>query len=294
MSDLSVSIDTATPRNKRSYVRKLLGHRGVLIGLIMVVVIGLVAIFANLVAPTSPNTMDVVNRLQPPSWTRLFGTDDLGRDIFSRVVHGARVSLLVGFLVSGACLILGGFIGLLAGFYRRADNVLMRVMDGFMSFPNIVLAILLMATLGTSLANIIIALSITYMPRMARVVRSSVLLARELTFVEAARALGAADRRLMFLYVLPNCLSPIIVQWTFTFAYAILGEASLSFLGVGVPPDVPTWGTILSEGRVYIQRAPWLTVLPGLAILWSVLGLNLLGDGIRDLFDPHYRKSGGA
>lgn len=294
MSDLSVSIDTATPRNKRSYVRKLLGHRGVLIGLIMVVVIGLVAIFANLVAPTSPNTMDVVNRLQPPSWTRLFGTDDLGRDIFSRVVHGARVSLLVGFLVSGACLILGGFIGLLAGFYRRADNVLMRVMDGFMSFPNIVLAILLMATLGTSLANIIIALSITYMPRMARVVRSSVLLARELTFVEAARALGAADRRLMFLYVLPNCLSPIIVQWTFTFAYAILGEASLSFLGVGVPPDVPTWGTILSEGRVYIQRAPWLTVLPGLAILWSVLGLNLLGDGIRDLFDPHYRKSSGA
>lgn len=289
-----MSIDTATPRNKRSYVRKLLGHRGVLIGLIMVVVIGLVAIFANLVAPTSPNTMDVVNRLQPPSWTRLFGTDDLGRDIFSRVVHGARVSLLVGFLVSGACLILGGFIGLLAGFYRRADNVLMRVMDGFMSFPNIVLAILLMATLGTSLANIIIALSITYMPRMARVVRSSVLLARELTFVEAARALGAADRRLMFLYVLPNCLSPIIVQWTFTFAYAILGEASLSFLGVGVPPDVPTWGTILSEGRVYIQRAPWLTVLPGLAILWSVLGLNLLGDGIRDLFDPHYRKSSGA
>lgn len=273
---------TASP-SKRGFTRKLLSHRGVMVGAVMAVVIALMAIFAGLIAPASPNAMDVVNRLKPPSWAQPFGTDDLGRDIFSRVVYGARISLMVGFLVSGACLVAGGLVGLLAGFYRRADNVLMRIMDGFMSFPNIVLAILLMATLGTSLSNIIIALSITYMPRMARVVRSSVLLARELTFVEAARALGAADQRLMFLYVLPNCLSPIIVQWTFTFAYAILGEASLSFLGVGVPPDVPTWGTILSEGRVFIQRAPWLTVLPGLAILWSVLGLNLLGDGIRDL-----------
>lgn len=294
MSSVESSTQLHPVSSRRGFRRKLLSHRGVMVGLVMVVVIVLVALFANIVAPKSPNAMDVVNRLLPPSWERLFGTDDLGRDIFSRVVHGARTSLLVGFLVSGACLVLGGLVGLMAGFYRRADNVLMRIMDGFMSFPNIVLAILLMATLGTSLANIIIALSITYMPRMARVVRSSVLLARELTYVEAARALGAADQRLMFLYVLPNCLSPIIVQWTFTFAYAILGEASLSFLGVGVPPDVPTWGTILSEGRVFIQRAPWLTVLPGLAILWSVLGLNLLGDGIRDLFDPHYKKAGGA
>ncbi len=279
------------PTVRKGTWHKALRHRGVQLGALMILTITLIAIFAPVVAPTSPNAMDVVNRLQPPNWGKLFGTDDLGRDIFSRVVHGSRISLMVGFLVSTACLMFGGLIGLLAGFYPRADNLLMRIMDGFMSFPNIVLAILLMATLGTSLNNIIIALSITYIPRMARVVRASVLLVRELTYVEAARALGAVDGRLMALYVLPNTLSPIIVQWTFTFAYAILGEASLSFLGVGVPPDVPTWGTILSEGRVFIQRAPWLTVLPGLAIVWSVLGLNLLGDGVRDVFDPHFKKA---
>ncbi len=264
-------------------------RRGVVIGSFMVTTIVLVAIFAPWVAPSSPNAFDVVNRLQPPSTSALFGTDDLGRDIFSRVVYGARVSLAVGFLVSFACLVVGGAFGLLAGFYRPLDGPLMRVMDGFMSFPNIVLAILLMATLGASLENIVIALAITYAPRMARVVRSSVLQVRELTYVEAATALGARDARLLARHVVPNALSPIIVQWTFIFAYAILGEASLSFLGVGVPPEIPTWGTILNEGRVYIQRAAWLTVLPGFAILWTVLGLNLLGDGIRDMMDPHLR-----
>lgn len=271
-------------------LRRFLARRpSVVIGSLMVLSIVLVAVFAPYVAPKSPNAFDVVNRLQPPSGESFFGTDDLGRDIFSRVVHGARISLSVGFAVSIACLALGGIFGLLAGFYRRLDGVLMRVMDGFMSFPNIVLAILLMATLGASLQNIIIALSITYAPRMARVVRGAVLQVRELTYVEAAQALGARDGRLLRRHVVPNALSPIIVQWTFIFAYAILGEASLSFLGVGVPPDVPTWGTILNEGRVYIQRAAWLTVLPGLAILWTVLGLNLLGDGIRDMLDPHLR-----
>ena len=265
-------------------------HRSVIIGAVMVAAIIIVAVFAPWVAPTSPNQFDVINRLSPPSYSALFGTDDLGRDIFSRVVYGARVSLLVGFLVSFACLVFGGLFGLLAGFYRSWDSVLMRIMDGFMSFPNIVLAILLMATLGASVQNIVIALSITYMPRMARVVRGAVLQVRELAYVEAASALGAGDPRLLAWHVVPNSLSPIIVQWTFIFAYAILGEASLSFLGVGVPPDVPTWGTILSEGRAYIQRAPWLTVLPGLAILWTVLGLNLLGDGIRDMLDPHLRS----
>ncbi|MEX2541975.1 MAG: ABC transporter permease [Trueperaceae bacterium] len=272
--------------------RVLSRRRGIVIGSFMVLSIVLVAIFAPYIAPASPNEFDVMNRLQPPNPKALFGTDDLGRDIFSRVVYGARVSLSVGFLVSLACLALGGVFGVLSGFYPRLDGVLMRIMDGFMSFPNIVLAILLMATLGASLQNIIIALSITYAPRMARVVRGAVLQVRELSYVEAARALGARDGRLLGRHVVPNAISPIIVQWTFIFAYAILGEASLSFLGVGVPPDVPTWGTILNEGRVYIQRAAWLTVLPGLAILWTVLGLNLLGDGIRDMLDPHLRGSG--
>lgn len=272
--------------------RVLNRRRGIIIGSFMVLSIVLISIFAPYIAPASPNEFDVMNRLQPPSPKALFGTDDLGRDIFSRVVYGARVSLSVGFLVSLACLALGGVFGVLSGFYPRLDGILMRIMDGFMSFPNIVLAILLMATLGASLQNIIIALSITYAPRMARVVRGAVLQIRDLSYVEAARALGARDGRLLRRHVVPNAISPIIVQWTFIFAYAILGEASLSFLGVGVPPDVPTWGTILNEGRVYIQRAAWLTVLPGLAILWTVLGLNLLGDGIRDMLDPHLRGSG--
>lgn len=284
-------IPATVPRSgrRRRLARFVSRRRGAVIGALMVLVIVVVAIIAPWVAPKSPNLLDVTNRLQPPSASALFGTDDMGRDIFSRVVFGARVSLLVGFSVSIACLLVGGLFGLLAGFYRPLDGVLMRIMDGFMSFPNIVLAILLMATLGASLQNIIIALSITYMPRMARVVRSVVLQVRELAYVEAAAALGARDVRVMTFHVVPNAMSPIIVQWTFIFAYAILGEASLSFLGVGVPPDVPTWGTILSEGRVYIQRAAWMTVLPGLAILWTVLGLNLLGDGIRDMLDPHLR-----
>lgn len=286
MTDLATA---SRPSRARLAARFVNRRRGVVIGTSMVASILLIAIFAPWVAPSSPNAFDVVNRLQPPNPSALFGTDDLGRDIFSRVVHGARVSLAVGFLVSFACLIVGGAFGLLAGFYRPLDGPLMRIMDGFMSFPNIVLAILLMATLGASVENIVIALAITYAPRMARVVRGSVLQVRELTYVEAATALGARDGRLLARHVVPNAISPIIVQGTFIFAYAILGEASLSFLGVGVPPEIPTWGTILNEGRVYIQRAAWMTVLPGLAILWTVLGLNLLGDGIRDMMDPHLR-----
>lgn len=284
------SAGVALTRGAR-FRRTLSRRRMLVIGAALVVVIVFVAVFAPWVATSSPNDFDVVNRLQPPTIERPFGTDDLGRDIFARVIFGARISLLVGFSVSAACLVVGGLFGLLAGYYRRVDGVLMRVMDGFMSFPNIVLAILLMASLGASLQNIVIALSITYMPRMARVVRGAVLQVREQVYVEAASALGARDHRLLGRHILPNAISPIIVQWTFIFAYAILGEASLSFLGVGVPPDIPTWGTILSEGRVYIQRAPWMTVLPGLAILWTVLGLNLMGDGVRDMLDPRLRET---
>ena len=287
MTDCAGPAITRWARFRRTLSRR----RMLVIGACLVTVIVFVAVFAPWVATSSPNEFDVVNRLQPPTFDRPFGTDDLGRDIFARVIYGARISLLVGFLVSAACLVVGGLFGLFAGYYRRVDGVLMRIMDGFMSFPNIVLAILLMASLGASLQNIVIALSITYMPRMARVVRGAVLQVRENVYVEAASALGARDHRLLARHVLPNAISPIIVQWTFIFAYAILGEASLSFLGVGVPPDIPTWGTILSEGRVYIQRAPWMTVLPGIAILWTVLGLNLMGDGVRDMLDPRLRET---
>ena len=252
-----------------------------------------VALTAPWLPVPGPNDLDLVNRLQGPGASHWFGTDDLGRDVLARVVHGARVSLLVGSCVSGFALLAGGLIGLLSGYFTRLDNVLMRVMDGFMAFPNIVLAILLMATLGASVTGIVVALGVTYAPRMARVVRSAVLVVREASYVESARAIGATDTSILGRYITRNCVSPIIVQWTFIFAYAILGEASLSFLGVGVPPEVPTWGTILSEGRAYLDRAAWMTLFPGLAIFWTVLGLNLLGDGVRDSLDPNMRKAVG-
>ena len=234
----------------------------------------------------NPTRMDVASRLAPPSAVHWFGTDDVGRDVFSRVIHGARLSLLVGSAVVAFSLVVGVSCGLIAGYYRRLDNVVMRVMDGLMAFPAIILAIALMAALGPSVANVVLAIGVVYSPRVARIVRGSVLVIRETAYVEAARALGAADATLIGRHVLPNCLSPVIVQGSFVFAAAVLTEAALSFLGVGVPPFVPSWGNILSDGRLYLQQAPWLVLYPGAAIMMTILGLNLLGDGLRDLLDP--------
>ena len=236
-----------------------------------------------------PGYMDVAGRLQAPSRAHWFGTDDVGRDVFSRVVYGARLSLLVGAAVVVFSFAVGVVCGLLAGYYRRLDNPVMRVMDGLMAFPAIVLAIALMAALGASVVNVIVAIGVVYSPRVARVVRGSVLVIRETSYVEAARALGAADLVLMARHVMPNCLSPVIVQASFVFAAAVLTEAALSFLGVGVPPYVPSWGVILAEGRLYIQQAPWLVIYPGVAIMLTIFGLNLFGDGLRDLLDPKIR-----
>jgi peptide/nickel transport system permease protein len=183
----------------------------------------------------------------------------------------------------------GVVCGTIAGYYRRLDNIVMRIMDGLMAFPAIVLAIALMAALGPSVVNVIVSIAVVYSPRVARVVRGSVLVIRETAYVEAARALGAADLTLIARHVLPNCLSPVIVQASFVFAAAVLTEAALSFLGVGVPPYVPSWGVILAEGRLYIQQAPWLVLYPGAAIMITIFGLNLFGDGLRDLLDPKIR-----
>ncbi len=210
-------------------------------------------------------------------------------DVFSRVVFGARLSLLVGGAVVVFAFVVGVVSGLVAGFYRRLDNPIMRVMDGLMAFPAIVLAIALMAALGPRVVNVIVAIGVVYSPRVARVVRGSVLVIRETVYVEAARALGASDRALLLRHVLPNCLSPVIVQGSFVFAAAVLTEAALSFLGVGVPPFIPSWGNVLSEGRLYVQQAPWLVLYPGAAIVVTILGLNLFGDGLRDLLDPKIR-----
>lgn len=237
----------------------------------------------------NPTHMDVAARLAPPSRAHWFGTDDVGRDVFSRVIYGARLSLLIGAAVVAFAFVVGMFCGLLAGYYQRLDNLVMRVMDGLMAFPAIILAIALMASLGPSLLNVILAIGVVYAPRVARLVRGSVLVVRETAYVEAARALGVSDRRLLARHVLPNCLSPVIVQGSFVYAAAVLTEAALSFLGVGVPPFVPSWGNILAEGRLYIQQAPWLVLYPGAAIMLTVFGLNLVGDGLRDLLDPKLR-----
>lgn len=254
--------------------------------LALILAMGLAAPYLGTIDPTS---LRPITRLREPAPEFWFGTDQYGRDIYSRTLYGGRISLLVGVTVGLASLALGIPIGLITGYYRRLDAIVMRVMDGLMAFPAIVLAIALMASLGPSVLNVIIAIGVVYSPRVARVVRGSVLVIREAAYVEAARALGASDLTVIARHILPNCVSPVIVQGSFVFAAAVLTEAALSFLGVGVPPYVPSWGNILADGRLYIQQAPWLVLFPGAAIMLTILGLNLFGDGVRDLLDPKIR-----
>lgn len=268
------------------WLRLLRRRRIALLGAILVVLNVLVAILAPVIGRWEPQRLDVQARLAPPTPAHWMGTDDVGRDVWSRVVHGTRLSMVVGGAVVLLSFVGGIVFGLLGGYYRPLDNVLMRIMDGFMAFPGIILAIALMASLGPSVVNVILALGIVYVPRVARIVRGSVLVIRETPYVEAALALGVSDPVVLARHVLPNCLSPVIVQGTFIFAAAVLGEAALSFLGVGVPPQIPSWGNVMAEGRLYLQQAPWLTLFPGAAIMACILGLNLFGDGLRDLLDP--------
>ncbi len=268
----------------------LLRRKGAMIGACLVSFMVFVAVFSPWLSSHDPLYLDVMNRLQPPSHDHLFGTDEFGRDVFSRVIHGARISLLVGFIVMLLTSLVGIFFGVVAAYYRFLDNVIMRVMDGFMALPGMLMAIALMAVLGPQVSNVIITLSVIYMPRTARIVRSVVLVVREMTFVQAARALGAPDMGIMFRDVLPGCLPPTIVQGTFIFAYSILTEAALSFLGAGVPPHIPSWGNIVSSGQLFMRDAPWISLFPGIAIVLACLGLNLLGDGLRDALDPQLRE----
>jgi peptide/nickel transport system permease protein len=246
----------------------------------------LTAIFGPFIIKTSPFTVDVSNRLKAPSLAHWFGTDTLGRDVFTRVIYGARISMIVGFssgIISG---ILGLIIGLYACHSKLLDNVLMRVCDGLKSIPSILMAIALMTVLGADIKNVIISLAVVNTPNMARLARSQALVVREQTYIEAMRGLGAKSRRILFLHIAPNIISPLIVQMTFVFASAIITEAALSFLGAGVPPPQPSWGSILSEGRGVIYNAQWMIVFPGITTAITVLGLNLFGDGMRDLLDP--------
>jgi peptide/nickel transport system permease protein len=281
-------------RLRRSRVlRRLRGHKLFLTGSALFLFVLLIALLAPLIAPLPPEQIQFRHRFEPPSWAFPLGTDNFGRDLLSRVVYGAQLSLLVGFTVVVLTGIAGTLVGAAAGYFRRLDNPLMRVMDALMAFPTILLAIGIAAALGASAVNAIIALSAVYTPRTARIVRASVLVVRETEYVQAARACGAGHGHILFRHVLPNSMAPLIVQLTFIFAYAVLAEAILSFLGLGPEPPTPSWGNIIAEGRNYMREAYWITLFPGVAIAITVLGLNLLGDGLRDALDPRMRVQQG-
>ncbi|MGC1173991.1 ABC transporter permease [Polaromonas sp.] len=272
-------------------LRKLFRRRIVLAAAITLVVVVLVSVFAGPLSGLDPNETAVSQRLSQPSATHLLGTDELGRDLFARIAFGGRYSLTIALLTAVGSIVAGTLFGLIAGFFRRLDAPVMRVVDAMMSFPDILLAIALVGILGPSMLNVVFALVLVYTPRVARVVRASTLVVRELLFVEAARAVGVSTIRILWRHILPNLMSPILVQASFIFAYAILAEAALSFLGVGVPPEIPTWGTMVAGSQQYAHQALWIVLFPGLAIILTALSLQLLGDGIRDLLDPRLRKS---
>jgi peptide/nickel transport system permease protein len=271
---------------RRRFVRSGTG----MAGLVVLIVVIAAAIFAGQVSPYSPIKQDFRIERQPPGLDHLMGTDEFGRDVFSRVIWGAQVSLQAGATAASIALVVGLVLGMVAAFYGgRADNLIMRGMDILLAFPYILLAITVVAILGPGLRNAMIAIAIVYVPHYARVVRGSVLSVRARDYVEAARALGAVDGRIMWQHVLPNTLAPVIVQTTLNVGSAIIDTAGLSFLGLGAQPPTPDWGNMLSAGRNYVIDSPWIATFPGLAILATVLAFNLMGDALRDAFDPRLR-----
>src|SRR5215472_3971729 len=282
MADGSAVLTAATPA-RPTWRRHAVRNRNIVIGAAILTVVILAALLAGVISTHDPRRLNPAQRLKPPSAANLLGTDEFGRDVYSLVLHGAQVSLLVGATTMILTSLWGIIIGLIAGYYRRVDMALMRVMDGLMAFPAILLAIALMAARGPGIGNVIFALSVVYTPRTA------MLILRELDYVQAARALGRRDLAIAFRHILPNCVGPLLVQASFIFAYAILAEAILGFLGVGVPPYVPSWGNVIASGKNVIREAFWVSLFPGLALTVSGLSLNLLGDGLRDVLDPRLR-----
>ncbi len=276
-------------RAPRLGIRLLARNPNMSIGLLILGVMGVVAIFAPFIDRYDPLRLAVEDRLMSPNSEHWFGTDSFGRDLYSRTVHGAKLSLLVGASVVVIAAIAGEILGLIAGYDRRMDAVLMRIVDGIMAFPGLLLALALIAMLGSSIQNVIIAISVNAIPSIARVVRSSVLSLRERPFVEAARATGVPTWRILLVHIAPNTLGPVTIQATFLFAVAMLTEAGLSFIGAGVPDYVPSWGNIVSMGRNQLYNAPWIVVIPGIFLTMTVLAANLVGDGLRDMIDPRLR-----
>lgn len=267
--------------------RRLKANKMAMAGLIILILLILMALGADIIAPEGYDAQEISNRFQPPSAENWFGTDNLGRSLFSRVVHGSRTSLSVGIVSVGIAIIIGGLLGAAAGFYGgKIDNVIMRLMDILLAIPSILLAISIVAALGGGLFNVMLAVGISSIPGYARIVRASVIQIKGQEFVEAARAIGADDKRIILMHIIPNALAPIIVQGTLGVAGAILSAAGLSFIGLGLAPPSPEWGAMLSAGRDYIRDHMWMTLWPGLFIMITILSLNLLGDGLRDALDP--------
>lgn len=272
--------------------RRLRKNKMAMIGLTIIVVLVLLAVFADFIADYDDVVVkqDLKNRLQGPSKSHILGTDEFGRDIFARMIHGARVSLQVGLLAVSLSILLGGTLGAIAGYYGgKLDNTIMRIMDVFLAVPSILLAIAIVSALGPSLFNLMLAISISSVPSYARIVRASVLSIRDQEFIEAARAIGANDFRIILKHIIPNALAPVIVQGTLGVAGAILSTAGLSFIGLGIQPPAPEWGSMLSGGRQYLRYAWHVTTFPGLAIMITILALNLVGDGLRDALDPRLK-----
>lgn len=273
--------------------KRLRRQRLALVGGGVLILLVFVALLAPLLAPQDPLAQDLYGRLQAPSLEHPFGTDDFGRDILSRIIYGARISLRIGLVAITAALAVGTVLGLLAGYWGGAiDTLIMRIMDLLLAFPSILLAIAVVAVTGPGIDNAIMAVSVVLIPQFARLVRSSVLSVREMAYVEAARALGAGQARILLISVLPNCMAPIIVQTTLSLGTAILDAAGLSFLGLGAQPPTPEWGAMLAGGRELLLEAPWVMTFPGLAIFAVVLALNLFGDGLRDALDPKTIRDG--
>ena len=288
-TSILAEIKRARARRRRQFVGRLLAHNSFLIGCIILLLFVAVAGFAPFLAPYDPTYINYRSMMVPPSVENWFGTDAFGRDIASRVIYGTRVSLRIALVVVAATGVIGTLLGTLAGYVGWLDGLIMRTLDGLMAFPGVLLAIALAAALGPSEVNAIIALTVTFTPRTARIVRASVMVVQGMQYVEAAQAVGASHGRIIFRYILANSLSPLIVQLTFVFAVSIIAEAILSFLGVGPPPPAPSLGNIIAEGRNYIQEAWWIAVFPGMVLAVAVLGLNLMGDGLRDVIDPRQR-----
>lgn len=277
-----------------SSLRTLRSNPNLLIGSTIITIMVLIALLTflpthSIVTPHDPQELSLRERVDPPSSTHWFGTDALGRDVYSRTMHGSKTSLYVGSAVAILVTITGVTLGVLVGYNRVADNIVMRFMDGMMSFPTLILALALVATLGSSLTNVIIIITIVDTPGMTRVVRAVVLSLRERTYVDAARASGASTKRILFFHVAPNTLAPVIITASIYFGGAILTEAALGFLGVGTPEFIPTWGNIISSGRAYIRIGFWIAFFPGIFLALTVFATNLVGDGLRDVLDPRLR-----